>query len=107
MAEKVSSRDIVLTVMSACFGVILAFMGWVGMRMYDQSETTTILVTQQQENTRVNEIVYNTLPAIHKSITEIETTLKHQQKLLDNEYRALSYIPIMLGKDGQHVATSD
>lgn len=66
---------------------LLAFVGWLGVNAVGSNEAIASLQSSQQENQRVNEIVYGfnkVLPSIDQQLKTINQEIKSSKKLIND-----------------------
>lgn len=88
-------RKSLFTPENLVMGVLLGGLAWGGTQIITIKEAQATLVSQQVENSRVNEIVYEVIPSIQLSLNTLSNDQKHMNNKMDGLFTVVSNI----GKD--------
>lgn len=80
------------TTENVVMGILLGSMAWGGVQITQVKEVQASLVTQQSENSRVNELVYSAIPQIQVSVATLATNQKNMNDKMDGLIKEVTVV---------------
>lgn len=82
--EEEENKERLFSTENMVMGLIFSGLAWGGVQIMNIRDAQASLVAQQYENTRVNELVYETIPKLQISMSEISANQTNLNDKIDD-----------------------